>query len=394
MNLDQMKTKLQELLNQIQTLQTSDEEGAVTELTARLDEAEKLQNTIAAKERADKLVAHAAKPAPREAKPVITPATPKLSNLDQFVLGLVPGSKFRNAANDVFQEGTLADGGYLLPVDRRELQKLIAPAEMIHGLCDTIYTPSNATSVPVDEDPAWSADLAAADVAEGAAPTEDKLAFGLRDLSLTKSMVYVRVTQEMIEDNTGIGAYVTGKLGEKLSWALHAKAIAAFLASPAKITVAKTVGAAAGSAPDLANVQAIWGSMLAPMRSSAVWLVNPKLEAALQNLVIGQVPVYLPATGIEGQPFGRLFGRPVMFVEGLSAQGTEGDLTLVDPKSFWMALKTQGARIEASAHAEFKNDILAYKGAVRSGFLSKHSKKITRKDATEAGNVITLATRA
>jgi HK97 family phage major capsid protein len=395
MKIDTMKEKLAQLLNEVKTLQSTDDEGAVTELTAKLDEAEKLQASIVAQERAEKLVAHAAAPAPRIAKPAVTPAAPKLSNLDRFFGGMLPGREaLRNAADDIFKESVLADGGYLLPVDRRELQKLIAPVELVHSLCDTIYSTSNATSVPVDEDPVWSANLGAADVNEGAAPTEDKVAFGLRDLSLTKSMVYVRVTNEMLDDSTGIGTYLTSKLSEKLAWALHAKAIAAFKASPAKITVAKTGGAAAGSAPDLANIQKIWTGMLAPMRQKAVWLINPALEPALQNLVIGTVPVYLPPTGIEGAPYGRIFGRPVMFTEGLSAQGTEGDVILVDPSSFWMGLKTSGARIEASAHVEFKNDIVAYKGAVRSGFLSKFSGKITRSDSTEAGNVVTLATRA
>jgi HK97 family phage major capsid protein len=398
MTLSEMKARLQALLSNVATLQASEKPEDVETLVNVLDEAEKLQATIATKERAEKLQAHAAAPAPVPVKRVAPAAvaTPKLQNkLDAFIAALPGGAHaLKNAADDVFQEGQLADGGYLLPVDRRELVKLLAPVEMVHGLCDIIYTTSNATSVPVDEDPVWSSDLAAADVNEGAAPTEDKVAFGLRDLSLAKSMVYVRVTQEMLEDNTGIGAYVTGKLAEKLAWRLHAKAVAAFIASDAKVEVAKTTNAAAGSAPDLANIQAIWGSMLAPMRSKAVWLANPKLEAALQNLVIGTVPVYLPPTGIEGQPFGRLFGRPVMFIEGLPAVGTTGDIMLVDPSSFWLALKTQGARVEASAHAEFKNDIIAYKGAVRSGFKSKFSAPITRADATTAGNVVLLATRA
>jgi HK97 family phage major capsid protein len=315
----------------------------------------------------------------------------RLSNLDRFYLGMLPGGEgLRNEANDIFQEAALGDGGYLLPVDRRELQALIAPSQMVHTLCDTVYTPSSSLSFPIDEDPDFSTDLAAAAVAEGAAPTEDKIAIVLRSLALAKSMVYVRVTQEMLEDTTGIGAYITRKLGAKMAWALHAKAIAAFKASPAKVTV--VTDRAAGAAPDLTDVQNIWARMLPSMRQSAVWLMNPDLEVALQNLVIGTVPAYLPPTGVEGQPYGRLYGRPVMFIEGLDAQGTEGDIILADPSSFWCALKSNGARIEASAHVEFKNDIVAYKGAVRSVFLSKHSKVITRKDTTTAGNVITLAT--
>jgi hypothetical protein len=140
-------------------------------------------------------------------------------------------------------------------------------------------------------------------------------------------------------------------------------------------------------------VISVWGAMFSSMRAGAVWLANPRVEATMLNWVIGQCPVYVGPGGVADAPFGRLFGRPVFFIEGLPAVGTEGDLSLVAPQMFWGALKQAGPRIEESIHAEFKKDVVLYRGYVRSCFKSKLSAVVTRPDATTAGNVVTIQTR-
>lgn len=393
MDLATMKNKLADLMNKVQALTASEDPDAVQELANVLDEAEKLKANIETKERAEKLVALAAQPAPRNV-PVSAPKTVQKidqgTRLDNFISALPHGGKkLQNAlTGDGFEEGVSANGGYILPVDKKELIKLIAPVDMVHSMCDTIFTQSNAVTVPTDADTPWASDLAAGVVSEGADMTADESAFGTMTLTLTKNGVLTRVTAEMLEDNTGIGAWVTNKLGDKLSWALHAKAIAAFNASGGKKTITSDRGT--NAAPDLADIQAMWAGMLAQHRTQAVWLINPALETALQNLVIGTVPVYLPPTGIEGQPYGRLFGRPAMMVEGMAAQGAEGDIMLVAPQTFYAVYKQAGPRIEASAHAEFKADVVQYRAYVRSIFASKFAAVITRPDSTTAGNVVTL----
>lgn len=298
------------------------------------------------------------------------------------------------AAGDLFRESQSADGGILLPVDKRALISLLAPPDLIHGRCDITTTTSNAASLPIDADADWSADLAAADVAEGATVDEGKVAFGSVDAVLGKSMVIARVTREMLEDNTGIGEYVLNKLARKLAWKLHAKAITAFLASGGKVTVAKSAGAAAGSAPTLSNIQSMLTSLLTANRMAGVFLANPSLEPLLGNITIGNMPVYLPMGSIANEPYGKLYGRPIVFVDGLPAVGTTGDLAFVDPSTFWGVLKSVGPRVDMSTEAEFKNDIVVYKGSVRSHFVSKWSATVERPDGTDAGNIALVATRA
>lgn len=403
MTLAEKIAKRIELLNSIKTARNDG--TAVDALTALVSEAEALSAEIVAEERADALVASLESPARPQIKPSPVASAPvrkptREAQVDAFYAALPRGERaLVAAANDIFQEAVPADGGYVIPVDKRELMKLIAPEGMVHTLCDTIFTGSNAVTLPLDEDAPWSASLDAGDVAEGAALTEEKIAFTTKTFTLSKAGALARVTNEMLSDVSGFGGYVQGKLGDKLSWKLHARAIAAFLASPAKKTIAKTVAAAAGSAPDLANVQAMWGGMLAQHKASAVWLANPLLEASLQNLRLADAngnvfPVYIPAGGISDSPYAKLYGRPIYFVEGMPAVGTEGDLSLVCPQTFYQVLKASGPRIEYSTEAEFKNDVVLYRGYIRSVCASKHTGLITRADGTTAGNVLTVGTRA
>jgi HK97 family phage major capsid protein len=369
-------------------------------LTAEIDRQEKVERINATLEA----------PAPRNVKPTqpgprITGGEPvarsREEKLGAFIAALPYNDRQRLAAtaSDIFQEAQGADGGLILPVDKRELQTLLAPPELVHGKCDIVYTNSNSITVPTDEDPDWSSSIAAEDVAEGGALTEQKSAFTSVDVTLAKKGALVRVTREMLEDVANIGTYITNKLGRKLAWKLHSMALAAFVAAPSKVAIAKTSGAAAGSAPDVDNVQSMWGSMLVQHRQNAVWLANPQLETEFQSYVLtatgsGVFPIYMPPGGLASSPYATLKGRPVLYVEGLPAVGTTGDLMLVDPSTFWLGLKTIGPRIEESIHAEFKNDVVQYRGYVRAVVASKFKAQITRPDATKAGNVITLATRA
>lgn len=304
----------------------------------------------------------------------------------------------RNTSGDVVQEAQGADGGYLLPVDKRSLQQLLVPPESIHGRTDILLTPSNAVTLPIDDDPVWSTVMGSSDLAEGGTLTEGKAVFKTATLSLVKKGILVRVTSEMLEDGTNIGPYVLNKTAQKLEWALSKMSFAAFLASGGKVTLAKTSGAAANSAPDLANVQAMWTSMLVQHRANAVWIANPQLETVFQKYSVtgansGVFPIYIPAGGISEAPYAKIYGRPVIFSELSPAVGTEGDLMLTDPTTFFTVMKSGGPRTDVSIHAEFSKDVVGYRSYIRAVCASKFSTKITRGDGTYAGNTITVATR-
>jgi HK97 family phage major capsid protein len=410
-NLNEMRESYASLTNRITELQNQDAKtgDAAVELDNALTEIERLAADIERQERFEAVQNKMGEPQRKTALPGAT-AKKKASAFeddnqwfravaDVALRNQIDPRLLRNAGGDVFQEAQGADGGFLLPVDKRSLQSLLVTPEAICGKTDILLTPSNAVTIPVDDDPAWSTAAGAADVSEGATLTEGKVQFKSLTLSLVKKGVLVRVTSEMLEDGTNIGPYVLGKTAQKLSWSLDKVCFAAFLASGAKIEIAKTVGAAAGSAPDILNVQAMWVKMLIQHRSNAVWLANPQLETALQKMYVtgassGVFPVYIPAGGLSEAPYAKLYGRPIIFSELCPAVGTTGDLMLVDPTSFFCVMKSGGPRTDVSIHSEFVKDVVAYRSYVRVVCASKFSAAITRGDGTTAGNVITVGTRA
>jgi HK97 family phage major capsid protein len=301
----------------------------------------------------------------------------------------------RNAATTFGSEGVSADGGYALPPDFRPgVQTLLAGPDSLLARLDNVVTPNSTVTVPTDEDPPWSASgIAAATTAEGAAITQTKPLLKQVSVTLSKYAVLVPVSDEMLEDGTLIGPHVTRKSADKLLWKVNAAIFSAIGASAAKVTIPKTTGAAAGSAPDLANLGAIWKSMPSALRRTAIWLANPALEPAFSTLSVGSFPVYLPAGGLAESPNATLYGRPILYTELCPAVGSQGDITLVDPQSFYGVTKSGGTRVDISPHFYFDQDMTAFRAILRLGVACKFSAAITRPDSTTAAPVVQLAVR-
>lgn len=107
------------------------------------------------------------------------------------------------------------------------------------------------------------------------------------------------------------------------------------------------------------NVLKMFAQCWAPSRRNAVWYINQDIEPQLHtmSLPIGTagVPVYLPAGGASGQPFGTLFGRPVVPIEQCSTLGTVGDIVLAD-MSQYAAIRKGGVQSASSIHVQFLYD--------------------------------------
>ena len=82
------------------------------------------------------------------------------------------------------------------------------------------------------------------------------------------------------------------------------------------------------------NIVKMWSRMPSASRKNAVWHINQNLEPhlATMSLVIGDggAPVYLPASGASGAPYGSLFGRPVIPLEQCQSAESVGDIMLCD----------------------------------------------------------------
>lgn len=410
MTLQEMREQYGALNTQVDALREQDAKTGDKgeDINATLTQLERLVNDIEAAERLENIQKRMSEPVRKTTPSGATAkkAATAFNDENEFFRAVanvqlrnqIDPRLLRNAGGDIAQEAQGADGGFLLPVDKRSLQTLLVPPDALCGKTDILLTPSNAVVLPIDDDPVWSSTMGSADVSEGGTLTETKPVFKSVTLSLVKKGVLVRITSEMLEDGTNIGPYVLNKTAQKLQWALDKACFAAFLAAGGKVTIAKTGGAGAGTAPDLANVQKMWTSMLVQHRSNAIWMANPQLETVLQKFSVtgansGIFPIYIPAGGISEAPYAKLYGRPIIFSELAPAIGTEGDLMLVDPSTFFCVMKSGGPRTDVSIHSEFAKDVVGYRSFVRVVCASKFSAKIVRGDGTDAGNVVTVGTR-
>lgn len=301
----------------------------------------------------------------------------------------------RAAATTYASEGAGADGGYALPPDFRTLiMSLVEGPQSLFAKLDQLTTPAAAVTMPTDEDPPWSATgIQAAQTAEGAAIAQTKPVLKQLTIQLLKYAVLVPVSDELLEDGTNMAAYVSRKSGDKLLWKINAAVFSAFANATAKVVVNKTGGAAAGSPPDLSNLGAMWARMPSSLRATAVWIANPALEPTFSTLAVGSFPVYLPAGGLAAAPNATLYGRPILYNELAAAVGAQGDITLVDPMSFYGVSKLSGVRSDVSPHLYFDQDLSAFRTVFRAGIGCKFSGVITRPDSTTAAPVVQLQVR-
>ena len=301
----------------------------------------------------------------------------------------------KNAVSTYSGEGTNADGGYALPPDfRAGVTKLLDTPEALFPKLDQLTTPNYTVTLPIDEDPPWSASgLAAAQVAEGASLTPVKPVLKQLAISLVKYGDLAFVTEEMLADGTLIGPYIQRKCADKIGWKLTAAVYAALLGSSGRKTSSKG-STGAGLPATLANLQTMQvDSSVGGFAQRGIWLANPAYMPVLQGLTIGNWPAYLPPGGLSATPYGTLWGRPVMYSEACSAIGTEGDIMFVVPDQVFGVSKSDGLRADTSIHFAFDQDMTAFRFYVRAAIKHKWSAVITRPDTTTASSIVTLAAR-
>jgi HK97 family phage major capsid protein len=172
------------------------------------------------------------------------------------------------------------------------------------------------------------------------------------------------------------------------------------LNSAATVSVAEESAQTAATV-NFQNIIKMWSRMYAPLRSNAVWAINPDVETSLMSLAFPNagsgtvVPVYLPPGGLSGSPYATLLGRPVIPLQSCSALGTVGDIILGDFSQYLSILKTGGVRSDVSIHLWFDYDITAFRFILRMGGQPWYTTSITQANSSNArGAFVTLATRS
>jgi len=278
---------------------------------------------------------------------------------------------------------TPSEGGYLVPPDFREtIMEKMTNEQSLLGRTDGLQTGSNAITIPKSAVEQWaSTGVQGYWTAEGNAITASKAVFAQTTIPLWKLAALVPVTEEQMEDGPLIESYLNRKVPDKLDWMISdailngdgsGKPFGILDADAlSKGTIALTRSASAADVIDYDDVLALWGTLYAPWRNNAVWLINPAVEEKLNKLSFegtsSSVPAYMPANGLSATPYGTLMGRPVIPHQALGAAGAAGDVLLADMSQYLTATKVNGVRSDVSMHVYFATDELAFRFIIRVG---------------------------
>lgn len=290
--------------------------------------------------------------------------------------------KLTNAATTYGNEGTGADGGFLVPPEfASNIWKKVEAEENLMSRCTELTPSGNSMTLPKDETTPWgTSGIQAYWESEAAAASQTKAVFESSTLRLFKLMALAPVTDELLEDSSGFESWIQAKVPGILAHKINSAIVSGtgvgmplgILNSGSKISVAKETSQPADTVW-FANINKMWSRMYAPWRRNSVWLINQDIEPSLHGMAFqatgassmlpgtSAVPAYLPMNGLSGSPYATLMGRPVIPVQACKTVGDVGDIILVDLAQYWLLRKSSGIRTDTSLHLYFDQAVTAFR---------------------------------
>lgn len=281
-----------------------------------------------------------------------------------------PGSSYAN-------ESAGADGGFLVPVDfsRTIFQASQTQVDSLLPYTDSTPVEGNGMAFPVDETTPWgTSGIKAYWTSEAAEMAKSKPSFDPMQLRLQKLTCLVPVTDELLADSGAIGSYLNTQTPQAMAWRTNealwggdgAGKPRGFFGSGAMVSVAKESGQAAASIVRQ-NVTKMRARMSPASYRRAIWMINNDALPQLDELAYGQAAtnaaIYNPVGGDFG--YGMLLGRPVMVTQHNPTVGAQGDIALVDWKSYRTITKSGGIETATSIHLWFDLGMTAFRAVFR-----------------------------
>jgi HK97 family phage major capsid protein len=306
--------------------------------------------------------------------------------------------KLLNAATTYGNEGTGADGGFLVPPEfSQKIWQKVEAEENLMSRCTELTPSGNSMTLPKDETTPWgTSGIQAYWEAEGAAGTGTKGVFESTTQRLHKLFALAPVSEEMLEDSTGFESWIMAKVPGIISHKVNTAIVSGtgagqplgIITSASKVSVAKETSQPADTIW-FDNINKMWARMYAPWRRNAIWLINQDIEPSLAGMAFtasgaaskvpgtSAVPAYMPANGLSGSPYATLINRPVVPVSACKTIGDQGDIILVDLKQYFLLRKAQGVRTDTSMHLYFDQDMRAFRFIFRVNGMPMWSSAIT-----------------
>ena len=280
-------------------------------------------------------------------------------------------------------EGQPSEGGFLVQTDFATslLEKVYTDSSVVSRVTRIpISANSNALKIPAvaessRADGSRFGGVRAYWSAEAGTKTASQPAFDQISLELKKLIGLCYVTDELLQDASALETWIKMAFAKEFDFKLVDAILNGDGAgkplgienAPCVISVAIETGQAADTVL-FENIIKMWARFYAPSRTNAVWLISQDVEPQLFSMSMavgtGGIPVYMPAGGISGAPYGTLMGRPVLPTEQCDNVGDVGDILLADLSQYIMIDKG-GLQSASSIHVKFVNDETAFRFVYR-----------------------------
>jgi HK97 family phage major capsid protein len=277
-------------------------------------------------------------------------------------------------------EGIPADGGFLVQTDFAStlLEKTFASSDILSRVFKMpISANSNSIKIPAVSD-ASRADgsrfggIRAYWMNEAGSKTASAPTFKQVALELKKLVGYTTCTDELLEDAPALESWIMQAFAKEFDFKLADAIIngdgagkpLGILNAPCLVTITAESGQGASTIV-AENIIKMWARRFG---TNYVWLINQNIEPQLYTMALavgtGGVPVYMPAGGLSGAPYGTLFGKPVLPCEQAASLGTAGDIILADLSQYVMISKGN-MQSASSIHVNFQTDQTAFRFVYR-----------------------------
>jgi len=294
-------------------------------------------------------------------------------------------NKVVKAGDPSLEVGDPEQGGYLVPEEFSAtlLERGFTNSDFI-SRCTKVPMQTNQVGMPFQEDFTHTSYLHGAMMAYWKEELGTKVAtkpkFGKVTLKLQKLILMVYSSDELLEDSVvSMEPLLRKKAGDVFGWKIDESVIRGsgagqplgILGAPALVSQAKEAGQAADTIV-YNNIIKMWSRMHPRNLANAVWVANSNTfpQIATMTIVVGTggAPVYLPANGAAGAPFGTLMGKPIIFTEHASTLGDLGDIMLIDFSEYLIGQKRgagRGVQYAKSIHVQFIYDQTAFRFVLR-----------------------------
>ena len=211
---------------------------------------------------------------------------------------------------------------------------------------------------------------------EAAEKTASKPKFRKIELNLKKLIGLCYATDELLQDAAALEGVIRTGFVSEFGFLLDDSIIngtgagqpLGILNAGCLVSVDKETGQKAATVV-AENVVKMYSRIFAQSRPNAIWLINQNIEPQLFTMSLavgtGGIPIYMPAGGFSGQPYGTLFGRPVIAIEQAATLGTLGDIIFADLPGGYILAEKGGIQSDMSIHVRFQYDESCFRFVMR-----------------------------